>query len=307
MLEGSTPAADAVLTAPPSPPSTWSSTRRSPCCPTRSGSSARTAPGSTAERSRTVTAMRRPPASACADLPDGTYLVSYRVVSADSHPVEGAYTFVIGHPSPAPAVAPPVNGSRSVDVALGISRWLLRRLRARTRRLRVPGLVRPAGWSVRRARLLVRRRRGAHVGTLLALLLKGPYDAGAGLGSATDGRLLREVLGTTYGRALDARLLLIAALVLLLTYREHVPARWLRGRAGRAAGRHRRDVRAVRSRGRRKPSPARRGQRHGPRRGDEHLARRPGAAPRRGTRARPRAGRRRRRRCCGSRPGPAPR
>jgi hypothetical protein len=50
-----------------------------------------------------------------------------------------------------------------------------------------------------------RRRRGAHLGTLLALLLKGPYDAGVGLGRATDGRLLREVLGTTYGRALDAR------------------------------------------------------------------------------------------------------
>jgi copper transport protein len=60
---------------------------------------------------------------------------------------------------------------------------------------------------------------------VLALLLKGPYDAGLGLGSATDRTLLREVLGTTYGRALDGRLFLVALLVLLLTYREHVPAR----------------------------------------------------------------------------------
>jgi copper transport protein len=32
-------------------------------------------------------------------LPDGTYTVTYQVVSADSHPVAGAYTFSIGAPS----------------------------------------------------------------------------------------------------------------------------------------------------------------------------------------------------------------
>ncbi|CAM5383874.1 Copper resistance protein CopC/CopD OS=Streptomyces tendae OX=1932 GN=F3L20_31300 PE=4 SV=1 [Streptomyces tendae] len=32
-------------------------------------------------------------------LPDGTYTVAYQVVSADSHPVAGAYTFSIGAPS----------------------------------------------------------------------------------------------------------------------------------------------------------------------------------------------------------------
>jgi copper transport protein len=62
---------------------------------------------------------------------------------------------------------------------------------------------------------------------LLALALKGPYDEGSGLGAVTDGPLLRQVLATTYGQALDARLLLLAVLVLLLTYRDHVPARVL--------------------------------------------------------------------------------
>jgi copper transport protein len=42
-----------------------------------------------------------------------------------------------------------------------------------------------------------------------------------------DPDLLREALGTTYGEALDARLVLIAVLVLLLAYREHLPARVL--------------------------------------------------------------------------------
>src|SRR5690606_31801736 len=32
-------------------------------------------------------------------LPDGTYTVTYQVVSADSHPVAGAFSFSIGAPS----------------------------------------------------------------------------------------------------------------------------------------------------------------------------------------------------------------
>jgi copper transport protein len=166
--------------------------------------------------------------------PDGTYLVSYRVVSADSHPIEGAYTFVVGHASGGPVTAPPADGSGSVDVALGLSRWLSYAGAA----LGLGGFAFlvwcwPAGWSGRRARLLVGSGVAAlTLGTLLALLLKGPYDAGVGLGSATDAHLLREVLGTTYGRALDARLLVIALLVLVLTYREHLPGRLLAAAPG---------------------------------------------------------------------------
>lgn len=44
------------------------------------------------------------------DLPDGldegTYTVAWRVVSADSHPVSGAFTFSIGKPSPSAPAAP---------------------------------------------------------------------------------------------------------------------------------------------------------------------------------------------------------
>jgi copper transport protein len=164
------------------------------------------------------------------DLPDGTYLVSYRVVSADSHPVEGAYTFAVGHPSRAPVTAPAGDGSQTVDVALGLARWLTYAGSA----LGLGGFAFlmwcwPAGWASRRARGLVFA--GVAVltlGTLLALLLKGPYDAGTGLRDVADRHLLREVLGTTYGRALDARLLVIALLVLVLTYREQLPPRWLR-------------------------------------------------------------------------------
>ncbi|HEX4688715.1 MAG TPA: copper resistance protein CopC [Nocardioides sp.] len=160
------------------------------------------------------------------DLPDGTYLVSYRVVSADSHPIEGAYTFAVGHFTRTPTeLAGGGSGSNTVDVGLGLARWLSYAGSA----LGLGGFAFlvwcwPAGWASRRARLLVSGGVAVLiVGTLLALLLKGPYDEGSGLGSVTDGPALRQVLATTYGHALDARLLLIALLVLLLTYRDHLP------------------------------------------------------------------------------------
>jgi copper transport protein len=166
-------------------------------------------------------------------LAKGTYLVSYRVISADSHPVSGAYTFSIGHRSTPPAAASP-SRSTTVDLALGAARWLTYAGSA----LGLGGLAFlawfwPAGWSSRRVRSLVNAGTGSLlVGTFLALALKGPYDGGLGLAHVSDGDLFREVLGTTYGRALDARLLLLAVLILLLTYRERVSRRVLAGAAG---------------------------------------------------------------------------
>lgn len=39
-----------------------------------------------------------------AELAQGTYTVAWRVVSADSHPVSGAFTFSVGKPSPATVI-----------------------------------------------------------------------------------------------------------------------------------------------------------------------------------------------------------
>jgi copper transport protein len=161
-----------------------------------------------------------------AQLGAGTYLVAYRIISADSHPISGAYTFSIGHRSTAPT-GDIAGGSSGVALGLGVSRWLTYAGSA----LGLGGLAFlswcwPAGWASRRARRLVHRGVGLlAVGTLLALLLKGPYDAGRGLGQLADGALLREVLGTTYGRALGARLVLLALLVLLLARRTRLSRR----------------------------------------------------------------------------------
>src|SRR6185295_1858700 len=57
--------------------------------------------------------------------PLGTYLVSYRVISADGHPVGGGLTFSVGAPSAQPPSMVTAGGvDRSVAVAGAAVRWL---------------------------------------------------------------------------------------------------------------------------------------------------------------------------------------
>ncbi len=162
------------------------------------------------------------------DAGQGTFLVAWRVISADSHPMSGAFTFSVGHASRAP-VAPSVHSSRPLGIALGVARWtgylgsaLLIGI------LIVIGWCWRAGWSSTRARrLMVAGGVLLAVGSVASLLLKGPYDAALGLGATFRGELIREVVGTTYGRATIARIVLaLVGLVLV----------WRRVRSLRVAG-----------------------------------------------------------------------
>lgn len=141
--------------------------------------------------------------------PQGTYLVAWRVVSADSHPVSGAFTYSVGKRTAAPA-APVESADRGVGVLLGVARWL-----GYTGSALLVGVLLVVawcwreGWGARGARRLLGA--GAAllgVGAVLDIVLKGPYDAALGLGAVTHGDLFREVLGTTYGHATVARLVL---------------------------------------------------------------------------------------------------
>ncbi|WP_198289967.1 copper resistance protein CopC [Nocardioides sp. Iso805N] len=150
----------------------------------------------------------------------GSYLVSWRVVSADSHPVSGAFTFAVGKAGAAPPT-PHDTSSTGISVGLAIARWLGYAGSALLVGISlVVAWCWAEGWRQRRVRRLVLAG-----GTLLAvgavadLLLKGPYDAALGLGSVTDGALLREVLGSTYGHATVARLVLVALALVLLRLR----------------------------------------------------------------------------------------
>jgi copper transport protein len=59
-------------------------------------------------------------------LDDGTYTVTWRAVSADSHPVRGGFVFYVGHPSSISAVpiAPDTGAGPRVGFAYGVDRFL---------------------------------------------------------------------------------------------------------------------------------------------------------------------------------------
>ncbi|GAA1976437.1 copper resistance protein CopC [Nocardioides panacihumi] len=160
----------------------------------------------------------------------GTYLVAWRVVSDDSHPVSGAFTFSVGVASAVPTGQAQAT-DRGLQVGLGIGRWVGYVGSA----LLVGGLAFlcwcwPAGWTTRRARRIVLG--GAVllvVASIGSLIIKGPLDAGLGWGSLGRGELAREVLATTYGRATLSRGLLALLLGLLVVGRSRLSTRELGG------------------------------------------------------------------------------
>jgi copper transport protein len=148
----------------------------------------------------------------------GTYTVSWHVVSADSHPVSGAFTYSVGHASATASVVPRQSGSVAVTVlywtsrAVGYAGFAL-----------LAGVVGfillcwPAGAADRRVRRLVR---GAWAALLLTTvadgLLQGPYGAGVGLGHLFDGHLLAATMALPLGTGLALRLSLLALAVPVL-------------------------------------------------------------------------------------------
>ncbi|MEV2228454.1 copper resistance protein CopC [Streptomyces phaeochromogenes] len=150
-------------------------------------------------------------------LADGTYTVAWRVVSADSHPISGAFTFSIGKPSETTAsvsAEPAVNPASgalydiaryaayaAVALLIGAATFVLVCRPASAEPLR--GLVR-AGWWVL-------------VATTAALLLfRGPYERGTGPSTLLDPELIENTLTSRPGWALLARLALLAGAAVFL-------------------------------------------------------------------------------------------
>jgi copper transport protein len=164
-------------------------------------------------------------------LGDGTYTASFRVLSADSHPVAGTIRFVVGN---GPLVRGSIGGggsvARTTSVAFDISRWISYAGLAFVGGAWLVLTIWPAGRADRRARRLVWTGWGAvTLGALLELLMQGPYTAGVGLGKITSGSLLDDTLHTDYGQLHSVRLVLLGALALVFarSLREDArPARW---------------------------------------------------------------------------------
>jgi len=157
------------------------------------------------------------------ELGRGTYVVAWRVVSADSHPAVGAYSFRIGDSTDDFHVGASLfelpTGSRALGVTFGVARFAL----YSSLILLVGGaaflaLVWPAGRHARGPRRLVAwAGMAALASTAATFCLQGAYAAGGGLGDVLSPSAVGSVLQTRYGDATVARgaLLVGAALAVV--------------------------------------------------------------------------------------------
>ena len=155
----------------------------------------------------------------------GAYTATYRVVSADGHPVSGGLVFDIGAPGAAPAqsVDDLLKGAKTgpqTAVAMGAAEGgRLPRDRARARRHDLParrlgpGAARGAAARRRRAvRRAVRAacspspRASARLRPPPGSSLEGATAAGTSFWGALDERIVREVLSTDFGTMWALRL-----------------------------------------------------------------------------------------------------
>ncbi|GAB3138669.1 hypothetical protein GCM10027290_06470 [Micromonospora sonneratiae] len=151
--------------------------------------------------------------------PRGTYLVSYRVISADSHPVAGGYTYSVGAPSTPPTAAG--EGGDEVNRVVAVAVPVVKYLGYAGLVLLVgPVLVLSLLWPQRLSRRRPAQLAWTGVGlvafaTLAGLWLQVPYTTGGGLFSV-GGTELGDVLGSTFGAAHLVRLgILVAAGIIL--------------------------------------------------------------------------------------------
>ncbi|MGQ0803208.1 MAG: copper resistance CopC/CopD family protein [Actinomycetota bacterium] len=159
------------------------------------------------------------------DLRDGSYIVTWRVLSADSHPVQGAFTFQVGPEatagdldSLAQRLLTDQGGSEAVGVIYAVARFgVFAGLALLVGGVAFVVLVWPRGRESQRARRLVRAGWiGLAVSTVAGLALQGPYAAGLPLGDALDPDLIGDVLGTRSGKVWAFRLVVLVVAVPLL-------------------------------------------------------------------------------------------
>jgi copper transport protein len=145
-------------------------------------------------------------------LGDGTYTVAWQVVSADSHPASGAFTFSIGHRSTHVSTAS-VQGS--TDLPVQIVYAVTRGLGFLAFAVFCGGVTFllvcwPDGAADFRARRLLKVAWSVAMGTaMLAFLLQGVYATARGFPGMVDPTLLKRTLDSRLGACLLARIVLL--------------------------------------------------------------------------------------------------
>ncbi|MFF8096467.1 copper resistance protein CopC [Streptomyces sp. NPDC016675] len=150
-------------------------------------------------------------------LGEGTYTVAWRVVSADSHPVSGAFTFSVGKPS---ATTAPLDAGPAEDPLTAALHQIARFLSYLAVTLLIGtaafvALCRPPDRAPLRRPLLAGwwTLLGA---TVTLLVLRAPYEAGRGPSAALDAGALGATLTSRPGALLLVRLALLVPIALLL-------------------------------------------------------------------------------------------
>jgi copper transport protein len=152
-------------------------------------------------------------------LGDGTYIVIWRVTSADGHPVEGSFTFQVGATTQdvSSVVAEFVEEEHGLSRLFSVIRWVL-----------LGGIIVLVGglWLVDRqpaTNVSLRTRMvlwGAwsfvFLATVQTLFAYGPHASGLKIYEATDLSLFRETLGTAFGQWQLVRLALLGLVAVLL-------------------------------------------------------------------------------------------
>ena len=176
-----------------------------------------------------------------ADLAEGPYVVTWRVVSSDGHPISGAFSFGVGTAAaavpglstgtpdtasgavattptaPWPVVAIRMVGYVAFALFAGVVAFVL--------------LCAPDTSKDRKLQLLVRTGLvGGAASAIAAILVQGPYIAGTSMTRVVDSRLLQETLGTPFGSAMAWRLAFYGILGVLAWRLPRIltgPASWL--------------------------------------------------------------------------------
>lgn len=153
---------------------------------------------------------------------DGIYTVSWRVVSADSHPIAGAFVFSVGDQTVAPLTGPPQ--SSGSDGVVRVLFWTFRWGGYAGLALMLGGsffllVAWPGGRTDPRARKIVRAGWITSVSAAVgSLLMQGPYSVGGSLAKAVSPSVLQETAASDYGVAIWLRLSLLAGVFLAMRW-----------------------------------------------------------------------------------------
>lgn len=190
--------------------------------------------GQTRQTSATVVAATAP------TLADGSYVVDWQVISADSHPAHGAFTFQVGEVSDLDAgvldaVVNRDTTDRTAQIALGVARGVVVAAMALLIGAFVGVLL---GAAPATARLGAAVRIAAVVGGAAGLLsvgLEAGYVSGDGVGAVADPDAWRAVLDTRLGVAWVARATVVLLSGVILAPLAAIPTTRLRGAGGQLA------------------------------------------------------------------------